>query len=490
MPSNLSFNTIDDVYHKIGYSSKHYKLILMLILTSFLEGTHLAMLSSLSIPLKAFFKQDSSQMAVLALTPFLGSGLGSLLLGQTSRSLGRNGSIKLMLLLVSLPFLSLSLRKGILAFSSSMVLIGFCVSVLNNQVHVLVTESLPSYNRGLVLCLTSVGYPLGQILPTILAFYIMPDYKITGLKAVFRMCFIANFMIALALGICLEESPRVLLISESQDDQDKGFAILSENLRNSDPSIQMNLFDKMRIRANILSANSFSQVSLVSVFQYNKSLSYTLVFLWFITGIINSGPISILSLTIEKQYSQMENKQIVLSQFIVMIYFIPFRLVAGLLNEMQAVGRVKVMLGGYCLLVAAALIWLRSIGNIMIPFFFFSLACPLFNSIKIYTLEAYPTRLRETALGFMNFSERVACVLGQGLIALQPAGSTWPGFLLALAAICSALTLCLPFDTTGRQLDWNRFEVGKERFDPIVDTNGDITTESTLVSDEKESLLS
>lgn len=483
------FHTIDDVYDKSGYGTKQFKMILILVLTCFIEGMHLTIFSSMIIPLKRFFNLDDSMLVVLAISTFIGLALGSLLTGKIGELMGRKLSIRLMLVVISIMFLITSLASRLLAFAISRFAIGFCVSVLNNQIHIAVVESLPNYNRGLVMCLSTIGYPVGQILPNVLIYLIMPNFETSMIRTVFLFCFGANFLISCGIFFSLEENPRLLLLSDSQEDQAKGFEILDSMVINT--TAQLSLPEKGSILRNLRAANFKYDSRISSLYDYNFRLSMLLASLWFISGIMNYGPISILSLTIAQQHKHSENKTIVLDQLIVMLYFIPFRFLAGYMNELQVVGRVKVVLIGFFSIFIASVIWFISIDWIMYSFLFISLAHPFYNSIKLYTLEAYPAKLRESAFGFMYFTERVACILSQGFILLQSVGVKWPPvFLMALAVLCSVLTMCLPFDTTGCQLENNYCELGdkSEELRNERDRECSVSSESTLTSEEKNLL--
>ena len=105
------------------------------------------------------------------------------------------------------------------------------------------------------------------------------------------------------------------------------------------------------------------------------------------------------------------------------------------------------------------------------PFYFFA-TCLInisFNAINSYTIEIYPTRVRDFAVGYLLFISKIIGFLSNILaILINYRNKKWMLYLNSIIGVLGLIfTLMLPFDTYQRKLDDIMTKKPKERKEEI-----------------------
>ena len=92
-----------------------------------------------------------------------------------------------------------------------------------------------------------------------------------------------------------------------------------------------------------------------------------------------------------------------------------------------------------------------------------------FNAINSYTIEVYPTRVRDFAVGYFQFISKIVGFLSNLIaIILNYRNKKWMLYINAMMGVLGLIfTLMLPFDTYQRKLDDIMTKKPKERKNEI-----------------------
>ena len=92
-----------------------------------------------------------------------------------------------------------------------------------------------------------------------------------------------------------------------------------------------------------------------------------------------------------------------------------------------------------------------------------------FNAINSYTIEIYPTRVRDFAVGYLGFISKIVGFLSNLFaLALNQRNKKWLLYVNAIIGVMGLIfTIMLPFDTYRRKLDDIMTKKPKERKNEI-----------------------
>lgn len=191
--------------------------------------------------------------------------------------------------------------------------------------------------------------------------------------------------------------------------------------------------------------------------------------LWFVNAIIMYGPSLILTLTIQKitkmnigsELTEEDNKTAVNQEVFKELYFYATSsliclLLSAILAEINLFGRKNTLIIAYFLgtIIAIAILIFPSVFKIWIILLslFVSIG---FNVIGSFSAELFSTDVRDTAIGFFFFANRIGAVCSQFIfLKLFMIDYLLPYVVLSGLTLIAAICSCLyPFDTLGRPLD-------------------------------------
>ena len=131
-------------------------------------------------------------------------------------------------------------------------------------------------------------------------------------------------------------------------------------------------------------------------------------------------------------------------------------ILAGLITEIKCLGRKFTIFVGFLISSLVSLfILLEGFGSglfFALGAFFINVS---FNAINSYSVEIYPTRVRDFAVGYLQFLSRISGFLSNlTALFIFEALSDWVFYLNVVIGVSGLVfTLMLPFDTYNRELD-------------------------------------
>jgi hypothetical protein len=156
------------------------------------------------------------------------------------------------------------------------------------------------------------------------------------------------------------------------------------------------------------------------------------------------------------------------------IYFAVSTFISGLFTEIKCCGRKYTIFFGFLLSTIASFDVLLFKEKSK-PFYFLAIGLIniSFNAINTYTIEIYPTRVRDFAVGNVGFLSKIVGFLSNLLaLLLNERNKIWMLYVNAIIGVVGIIfTIMLPFDTYRRKLDEIMTKKSQERKKevPIVD---------------------
>ena len=139
---------------------------------------------------------------------------------------------------------------------------------------------------------------------------------------------------------------------------------------------------------------------------------------------------------------------------------------SGLFTEIKCCGRKYTIFFGFLISTIASfhVLLFRAKSRA----FYFAATCLInisFNAINSYTIEIYPTRVRDFAVGYLQFVSKIVGFFSIMLaLVLNYANRKWMLYINAMMGVLGLIfTLMLPFDTYQRKLDDIMTKKPKER---------------------------
>ena len=145
-------------------------------------------------------------------------------------------------------------------------------------------------------------------------------------------------------------------------------------------------------------------------------------------------------------------------------------MIAGLFTKIKCCAREYTIFFGFLLSTFTSFYSL--LFRAQSQFFYFLATCLInisFNAINSYTIEVYPTRVRDFAVGYFQFISKIVGFLSNLIaIILNYRNKKWMLYINAMMGVLGLIfTLMLPFDTYQRKLDDIMTKKPKERKNEI-----------------------
>jgi hypothetical protein len=343
------------------------------------------------------------------------------------------------------------------------MIIGVVIGVMLPLIFGILSEYLPINYRGFTLIAIWCFYGIGGLYVNITMNLLMPklNYDKTN-QAIFYLS-LPYLFFSLSYWILLEESPRSLILYNQESE---GIKILERI--NGAPISQE---DREDIINNIKGGiNRNLEHSLKALFTEKlKKTTIIQTIIWFCFSYIFYGGIFSISLMLKEigftPYNLIHKTMIVYS------LSMPGNLIGGILTEVPYLGRLKTCIIGYGFL---------SLFIMLLPFFLDYIAVLLgvmglflnisFNVTCTYCSEYYPTRIRDTGLGYLYFVTRISGFISQ-LISFYLISFDFRlqyFFILSQSILCFILIFFLPEETHGKPLDIDYDSSGGEKKEQII----------------------
>jgi MFS family permease len=445
---------IEQILEKKGYDISTFKYIFLILVIIILEGLHMSFFSLMLIPLKEFYKLTDFEIKLVSGMLFLGVGTGSILSGMITNKFERTYVIKIAIGVIFISNLLLAINNYI-TFLIFRVTIGFCLGIIVPTGLNMLAECLPIRSRSFVLTCIWFGFTFGQLYLLTSMLVVMPNFEKDKVQTIIIFSSLLPFIILVFHLLMLEDSPRMLIL---RGNFDKGFIILEK--WNDDA-----LDEKTRKKIIVEVTGETTQDADIGLIFRNKFLrtSILLTMLWFFNSVISYGPGLIISLTLKNLglQSSLDHKEIIIKQIIMCLISSPSNIIGGILSELSFLGRNKATVIGFffsfCFFTLSTVF--PDSFTIYIGLGFASLNIA-FNVNTTYSCEVYPTKTRDTALGFLFFATRVGGFLSQFFYLSMYMVNMWLPyyFTIAIIVINIGLIALLPYETYGKPLDFEMEE--------------------------------
>jgi len=352
----------------------------------------------------------------------------------------------------------------LMSFSSSLVVytilrcfIGFFLGVNIPLILCILTEYLPVHYRSFALSMIWTPFCLGTLYQLLVVYLVMPDLAADKTLDVLFYISFPSMITAIIYFMFLKDSPRNLIIN---DRTEEAFEIL-RNIGDAELTQE----EKQKVVTEVKYGENklYTEGSILSMF--NPKLFTTtilLILIWAVNAFIYYCPMIIMSLTLKKiglqgaTVIEKSNNDVIKDEVVINLISIIGYFVAGVLSEIKVLGRI------YCICIGFfgfAISTFLSFIYIM-DFQFFLGLNSIFTTITLnvvctYTFEIYPTKLRDTAGGFLYFFARLSGFCSQYFgIKLDQMNTFLPYyFTFTFSILGGVLSMLLPYETRGHHLD-------------------------------------
>lgn len=449
----LSENIIDQIYEQNCLNK--YSIFVLISIGSYLiaDGMELCFLNLFIIPIKVHFNLTEFELQCVASMIFVGAAFGGIISGYMTQFLGRSFSLLIFFLLLVVSHALMAISDKFSMFIVFRVFIGVALGIIKPVSLNNLSEYLPIYIRGFMLSFIWGFFQIGILILCTVCFVAMPNLEVSQLKNV--MMFLTIFPL-IALGanfFFFYESPRSLIVNKKEKE---GIAILSHIKGRQLTEYETNtIINQVLTQGNDTTSGVFTDL-----FKKDYLLITLLsIALFFISTTLFYGLYIISTLTMQQMgvdQSDLSNKQIIITQFIIAGSNIFSFLLAGILCELKYIGRKGTTWGSliFVAIFAIPCVYFPKSYSILFSIFMFFLNIEN-SSIMTYIIEIYPTKLRDISSGFLFFTLRISGLISQFLmLGLFKLHYRIPYYLAAaLSALGIILTLLLPHDTINQPLD-------------------------------------
>ncbi len=447
---------IDEFFDEIGYSYYHYFMLAILILIFFADGTEVLVISLILKSLENEWQLTPMTKSLVASSAFIGLMIGSFI---TSRYLDLYGRKTFLLwggaTVIIFGYLS-SISINSLQLFMSRVLMGIGIGSQIPAATNLAAESIPSYNRSMYLANMWIAFPLGELYVCIVAMYVMPEFEVNQWRRVLLFCLVP-VVLCFAGSFFLYESSRYLMAYNRIDEAKKVLTSIAE-------------FSKVHVEEEKLNEvisegvnnplNNYDSNYKILIKKRFLSLSINSWLIWFISSAglyttVYMLPQVLASLNPVGKSVVKRNvfKDIIISNVIA----IPKTLLGGFLSDVKFLGRIRTLSITFICSAISALLVILDVFNINLYAGLIKLMTGISMAvIKIYSTEAYPTKIRGIGYGTGHSFARLAGMLvpfiSEGLWYYM--GMLAPFYFILLTSLLGVYsTYSLPFETLGRTLD-------------------------------------
>ena len=460
---NQSNKKIDVFFDEIGYTRYQYFLLFVFIFVFFADGTEVLVITLILKSLENEWKITSLEKSILASSAFVGLLIGSLLTAKYIDKYGRKIFLSLGGCTVILFGFLCSFSNDVTQLFFLRVLTGIGIgsqipaatNLAAESKYYFIIKDIPSYNRSIFLANIWIAFPVGELYICLVGMYIMPNFEINQWRILLLYCLIP-VIICTIFSFFVMESGRFLLTNGKYEDARLVFEKLAKY-----GGIQFNN-EKMEeiIDESIKNPVNKYESSFSSLFDKRfLKLSILTWVIWFVGSFCLYGTIymlpQILDTVSELHATQQGNmfKDIIISNLI----SLPKTLLSGFLSNIPCLGRKYSLCYSFVMVVILEIFLIFDLKHVHIYSGFIKLLAGLnMGIIKVYSTEAYPTKIRGMGYGTGHSISRLAgciipfaCELARSLFGIL--GPCYCIFVLSsFSAFCCHL---LPFETLGRVLD-------------------------------------
>ena len=461
----------DDLLNKQDISLLQIKALLGSCLIYFIEGLHVSLTGPIFIPIMINYKITQVKGCFVSSSLMLFMALGSLCSGFLTNKFVRKNIIIFCLLTIS-TFSLISVIPSWISLLISRSIIGFSLGIMINIITNNLSEVLPLKLRSFWIIFVSSTFSIGAIISCQII-----KMNINRLGILFSIISIPSSITLILFNLYYNENPRYLILigrNEEAFEVIEKFLLLDHH--------KLTGYEKMQITKSI-DRGVNKEVKITGKFKFifrrYGNITFNLCIIWVLYSIIINGGIFSLFVSFANNsifvssLSDININNIRGLYLIIQIFYTFFAvstIVSGLFTEIKCCGRKYTIFFGFLLstLTSFYILLIKEKNKIL----YFIATCIInisFNAINSYTIEVYPTRVRDFAVGYLQFVSRIVGFSSNLLaLLLNYTNKQWMFYINAIIGVLGLLfTLMLPFDTYQRKLDDIMTKKPKERKNEI-----------------------
>ena len=465
----------DDLLNKQYMSLLQIKALIGSSFIYFIEGLHVSLTGFIFIPIVKNYGLSQLKGCFISSSLMLFMAFGSLLTGYLTNKYVRKKLIIYSLFIISIAsFLSIIPSWIVLLFCRCIIglSLGIVIPINTNNL----SEVLPLKLRSFWLTFVSCFFSVGAILTCQLI-----KFNLHNQTILFSIISIPSSLILIIFYFFYNENPRYLILIGRQDE---AYKLIEKYLLLDHHQLDL---DEMNKISKSIDRGVNKEVKITGKFKFifrrYGNITLILCIISVLYSIIINGGIFSLFVSFANNAifipSEVKINIYKLKGFFLLIqlfytYFAVSTFISGLFTEIKCCGRKYTIFFGFLLSTIASFDVLLFKEKSK-PFYFLAIGLIniSFNAINTYTIEIYPTRVRDFAVGNVGFLSKIVGFLSNLLaLLLNERNKIWMLYVNAIIGVVGLIfTIMLPFDTYRRKLDEIMTKKSQERKKeiPIVD---------------------
>ena len=447
----------DDLLNKQDMSLLQIKALIGSSLIYFIEGLHVSLTGLIFIPIVKYYNLSQLKGCLISSSLMLFMSIGSLISGFLTNKFVRKKIIIYSLLTISFGSILSTIPSWIILLLCRCIIgisLGIVIPINTNNL----SEVLPLKLRSFWLIFVSSFFSVGAIISCQLI-----KLNVNKLPILFSTISIPSSLVLIIFNFYYNENPRYLVLIGKNE---KAFEIIEKFLLLDHH--KLNTYEKTQI-AKSIDRGVNKEVRLTGKFKFifrrYGNITFNLCLIWILYSmIINGGVFSLfvsfannaIILPSEVNFNLVKIKGLFLVIQLFYTFFAVSTIISGLFTEIKWCGRKYTIFFGFLIstIVSFHSLLFRAKSR---PFYFFT-TCLInisFNAINSYTIEIYPTRVRDFATGYLLFVSKIIGFLSNILALLMNyTNKRWMLYINSMLGVLGLIfTLMLPFDTYQRKLD-------------------------------------
>ena len=461
----------DDLLNKQDMSLLQIKSLIGSCLIYLIEGLHVSLTGLIFIPIVKYYNLTQLRGCLISSSLMLFMALGSLLSSFLTNKFKRKKIIIYSLLTISLGSILSTIPSWIVLLLCRCIIgisLGIVIPINTNHL----SEVLPLKLRSFWLIFVSSFFSVGAILSCQLI-----KYNVNKLSILFSTISIPSSFILIIFNFFYNENPRYLVLigkKEQAYEIIEKYLLLDHHKLNSYEKVQICKSIDRGVNKEVKITGKFK-----FIFRRYGNITLILCIIWILYSmIINGGVFSLfvsfannaifIPSTIHFDIIKIKGLFLIIQLFYT--FFAVSTVISGLFTEIKWCGRKYTIFFGFLISTIASFHVL--LFKEKSKTFYFLATCLInisFNAINSYTIEIYPTRVRDFAVGYLLFVSKIIGFLSNILALLMNySNKKWMLYVNSIIGVLGLIfTLILPFDTYQRKLDDILTKKPKERKNEI-----------------------
>lgn len=456
----LNNNLFENMINSSGITTLQIEALLFTGLIYLLEGLQVSLSGLIFLPIMSQYNLSSYAGCIVSSSLVFFMAIGSISTGYLTNKWQ---------------------RRPILVMGLSVIFMGNLIAYINSVVILLLTRSIIGFSLGAIMPITmnnlvevmpakfrsfwiiaiSVFFSVGAILSCSFLFMTYPN-----IDNFFVILSIPSFVVFLLYAVFYRENARYLILN---GEHEKGFDIIEKFMNDGK---KLDETERVQIIKGVdFGMNKEVKLTGKVYFMFKRYGKVTIILtcIWVLHSVMVNGGVFNLFIGLSNSAGFLyeneddpEEKKIgdykdTFHMFIIFYaIFAVSVILAGLITEIKCLGRKFTIFVGFLISSLVSLfILLEGFGSglfFALGAFFINVS---FNAINSYSVEIYPTRVRDFAVGYLQFLSRISGFLSNlTALFIFEALSDWVFYLNVVIGVSGLVfTLMLPFDTYNRELD-------------------------------------